>query len=413
MNYFIKNIKVNELFHLHNFSISILNENTPHLLLTGKNGTGKTILLNAIAEFLEMVRTDKNLDYLKTAKHAENYCERALNAKNEADRLNYQNLSQYWKKKYDEQFGKVDIEFNDIYETAELIRKNEFVFAFYRANRKPDISEPKNPTKPNLKQNNKVTETVTNQFLYFLSDLKIQEALARNEGQIRDADDIRKWFNEFETILREMFEDKVLTLTFNYKDYTFKINSKGKSFKFTEMSDGFSAALDIIADLILKMQDEKSLSRVYDKQGVVLIDEIETHLHLELQRLILPLLTKVFPNIQFIVTTHSPFVLNSVNNAVAYDLERKEIINDLTDYSYEALAEGYFGVRTDSSYIQMRLATLRNLLQKNDITVNDKEQLSALISDFSKIPEAVAPLVVGEFLQLKVQYSEKINAIKS
>lgn len=77
------------------------------------------------------------------------------------------------------------------------------------------------------------------------------------------------------------------------------------------------------------------------KEGIVLIDEIETHLHLGMQKIILPLLTTMFPNIQFIVTTHSPFILNSLRDAIAYDLENREQISDLTDYSYEALAEGY------------------------------------------------------------------------
>ena len=51
-------------------------------------------------------------------------------------------------------------------------------------------------------------------------------------------------------------------------------------------------------------------AKMYDLQGIVLIDEIETHLHVELQKKILPFLTNFFPNIQFVITTHSPFILN-------------------------------------------------------------------------------------------------------
>ena len=119
---------------------------------------------------------------------------------------------------------------------------------------------------------------------------------------------------------------------------------KGKAS--SSLTDQF---LYFLSDLILKMQDSNSLTRNYQKQGIVLIDEIETHLHLELQRLVMPLLTKIFPNIQFIVTTHSPFVLSSMPNAIAYDLEHREIIEELTEYSYESLAEGYFGEYSVSS----------------------------------------------------------------
>lgn len=82
-------------------------------------------------------------------------------------------------------------------------------------------------------------------------------------------------------------------------------------------------------------------------EDIVLIDEIETHLYLELQKQILPLLASFFPNVQFIVSTHSPFVLSSLKNSVAFDLEKA--IADLTDYSYSTLVEGYFGVSLDSS----------------------------------------------------------------
>ena len=198
---------------------------------------------------------------------------------------------------------------------------------------------------------------------------------------------------------------------FNYKDYSFKILTKGKEFKFTELSDGFAAVLDIVVDLILKMQHKNQLIRVYECEGIVLVDEIETHLHLELQKVIMPLLTEIFPNIQFIVTTHSPFVLSSLSNAVAFDLEHQEIIEDLTEYSYESLAEGYFGVKTASSYMGMQLDRLEELLKKEMLSLSEKSELKDLICDFDKIPEVVSPKIIGRYLQLKNQHFAKINAL--
>ena len=159
------------------------------------------------------------------------------------------------------------------------------------------------------------------------------------------------------------------------------------------------------------MQDDSSLTRSYQKEGIVLIDEIETHLHLALQKVIMPLLTKVFPNIQFVITTHSPFVLNSMPNAVAYDLEHQEILDNLTEYSYESLAEGYFGVRTDSSYAEMQLATFKKLLAKEELSDADKVELKQLKSDFEKITEVLSPLIVGEFRQIVIQNAEKLKSL--
>lgn len=220
------------------------------------------------------------------------------------------------------------------------------------------------------------------------------------------------WFKDFEDLLKELFEDETLTLGFEQdRTYTFKITKGGQTFGFNEMSDGFKAVLNIIADLIIRMQDGNNVSSAYQKDGIVLIDEIETHLHLELQKMVLPFLTRLFPNIQFIVTTHSPFVLNSIPNAVAYDLEHQEILNDLTEYSYESLAEGYFGVKTPSSYTEMQLNRLKGLLEKADWSEADKLEVKRLTTDFEKIPEVISPLVVGGYRQLAVKYANRIKEL--
>jgi predicted ATP-binding protein involved in virulence len=134
-------------------------------------------------------------------------------------------------------------------------------------------------------------------------------------------------------------------------------------------------------------------------------------LHLALQKVIMPLLTKVFPNIQFVITTHSPFVLSSMPNAVAYDLEHQEVLDNLTEYSYESLAEGYFGVRTQSSYAEMQLATFKKLLAKEELSDADKVEIKQLRSDFEKITEVLSPLIVGEFRQIVIQNAEKLKSL--
>ena len=374
MNYFIKNIHINKLFHLNDIDIPIADEKCPHLIITGKNGSGKTVLLNAISDFLNIIKNDKSAED--------------------------ENL-----------YGRVDVQSDLLVSIIEKYNKGEFVIAFYQADRKVKMSEPKNPTKPVYNKKGDVKETATSQFLNFLSDLKIQEALARNEKQTKDADEISAWFEDFESLMRHIYQDDHLTLEFNYRDYSFKICTEGKKFKFTEVSDGFAAVLDIVADLILKMQDDNSLTRSYQKEGIVLIDEIETHLHLALQKVIMPLLTKVFPNIQFIITTHSPFVLSSMPNAVAYDLEHQEVLDNLTEYSYESLAEGYFGVRTQSSYAEMQLETFKKLLAKEELSDADKVEIKQLKSDFEKITEVVSPLIVGEFRQIVIQNAEKLKSL--
>lgn len=403
MDYFLTNIKVNKVFHLENFNIPIDEKEKKHLIITGKNGSGKTVLLNAIVEYLKALNSNDILHIDAWKNEKESLEQQILTITKDTEDRNTSMLRSALNttKQALDLYTKAELSFNNIFNIKTAYDSRDFIITFYEAERISEMIEPTSPIKPDLHPTYDIKDKKVSEFLKFLVDYKIQEALARNEHLLEDANKINQWFIEFEKLLQSIFEDNSLKLIFNYKDYSFKIQTDGKEFKFTELSAGYSAVIDIVTDLILKMQTPDTLVRAYEKQGIVLIDEIETHLHLGLQRIILPLLTHVFPNIQFIVTTHSPFILNSLPNAVAFDLERKESISDLTDYSYEALAEGYFGVRSDSSYLQIKLDTLKALVQKTELTTSDKIELEELISEFDQISDIVAPAIKSEYYDIK------------
>lgn len=285
MNRYISEIKINNLYHLHDLTIEIADDNSPHLILTGKNGSGKTVLLNAIADFLNKIKSDSHLYFLQYQDWIKsNEASIAIHKEGSSEYSHAQSQLRDVQNLYNNLYGKVNISFENGYKFISEHQEGNFIIAFYQAARKTEIIETKNPTKPELNIHGEAQLNLTSQLLNFLSDLKIQEALARNENLVSDADEIKAWFENFESILSRFFEDPNLKLQFNYKDYSFTINTKGKSFKFTELSDGFIAILDIVADLILKMQANGNLSTEFNKPGIVLIDEIETHLHLKLQK---------------------------------------------------------------------------------------------------------------------------------
>ncbi len=125
--------------------------------------------------------------------------------------------------------------------------------------------------------------------------------------------------------LRALSGDRSMHAEYSYREYDFLAVSNGRQpVPFDRLSDGMSAALAIVADLMLRMDynwlEEGSLRR-YDREGIVLIDEPEAHLHVSLQKTILPFLIRFFPGLQFIVATHSPYVRDSISNVMVYDLE--------------------------------------------------------------------------------------------
>ena len=191
-------------------------------------------------------------------------------------------------------------------------------FLFCRT-RKFQVEEYRNIEKIQFQDKYSITDNPGTKLTKYLVDLKATQAFTKDN---RKSEKIDKWFHKFEDILKMIFDDDGLKLNFNDETFQFSICESGReTFDFNTMSRGYAAVLDIINDLIIRMEAKSGLRAEFDMEGIVLVDEIETHLHLELQKKILPILTTLFPNIQFIITTHSPFILSSLDNAVIYDLE--------------------------------------------------------------------------------------------
>lgn len=64
MNLFLTKIHIKKIFHLENIDIDIDSDEKKHLILTGKNGCGKTSLLIALSEFLQKIKRDVGLSFL-------------------------------------------------------------------------------------------------------------------------------------------------------------------------------------------------------------------------------------------------------------------------------------------------------------------------------------------------------------
>lgn len=368
---YIQSIEVKKILHLHDFTIPVSEDGSlRHVLITGPNGSGKTVLLRTIWSKL----MSSPSEYIETRGLFQSPNDMEIRG----------------------------AEWIDSWTPLDL---NSFVVAYYSDYRQSQFKEVVNPEKPVLDIDS-LDKSVSDQFLRFLVDQKVQQALAKTNDDDEQVRVIQDWFASFEELLQELFNDAALKLEFDYKSYTFYIHSEGKRFTFSQLSAGYSAALDIITDLMLKMQKVDRLVRAYDMEGIVLIDEVETHLHLSLQKQIMPLLTRIFPKVQFIVTTHSPFVLNSLDNAVAFDMVSQTPIDDLTDYSSSVLAEGYFGVQEESTELVQRLNRMAELIAIPKMEASEEAELKHLMSDFERVPDAIAPNAKTRYRELKI----KLNA---
>lgn len=111
------------------------------------------------------------------------------------------------------------------------------------------------------------------------------------------------------------------------------LQKRGEWLNAEQLSDGEKIYLALIGDLCHRLSLANPSGNPLEGDGIVLIDEIDLHLHPQWQGEIASALTRTFPNIQFIVTTHSPHVINSVPTSSIRMIDSDASISSAT-YAY-------------------------------------------------------------------------------
>lgn len=371
---YITKLTIDKVRHLKNISIPLSENQIKHLILTGKNGSGKTSVVEALARYLDKIFTGERENAFRN-------CQKELDIK-----LN-----------------------NKIESIPELADKYHYILAYYDAARVFQAERPRQIEKVKLQDYYGLTEFPRKEFVKYLLDLKMTEALARNNNKTEKADEIQTWFAKLEQLLKQIFDDKTVELEFDEETFEFHILQHGKEpFDFNTLSSGYQAVLDIILDIIMRMQNQTQRSFDFNLPGIVLIDEIETHLHLELQKNIMPFLTAIFPNIQFIVTSHSPFILNSIRNVVIYDLEKNLLVeNGLDNVPYDGIVEGYFGADKLSDALKKKFEKYKTLVKKKCLSDEELNEIAELELYLDDIPDYLALGISTEYQELKLEFMNR------
>ena len=156
------------------------------------------------------------------------------------------------------------------------------------------------------------------------------------------------------------------------------------------MSDGEKCLLALVGDLARRLaMANPGLEDPLQGAGVVLIDEVELHLHPEWQRIVIPNLEKTFPNCQFIVTTHSPQVLSHVAPEKVYVVRESEgaVVVSRPEATYgqssNRILEDVMGVSSRPNEVRDRLKALFDTIDKGEVRQAKAlaEEIRALIGD--------------------------------
>lgn len=140
-------------------------------------------------------------------------------------------------------------------------------------------------------------------------------------------------FEGFRDVLKVVLPESLGFEDFEVRDYeiVFCCNGGTDEFLLETASGGISALIDIAWQIFMFDTDAK-------EPFTVVIDEIENHLHPSMQRTLLPNLITAFPHAKFIVTTHSPLIVTSVEEANVYALrydQTKKVRSHLLNFKSE------------------------------------------------------------------------------
>jgi predicted ATPase len=141
----------------------------------------------------------------------------------------------------------------------------------------------------------------------------------------------------------------------------------GAEIEAIDLPDGFRSTVAWLADLCAAWHQTGPAEETADSdpekiRGIVLIDEIDLHLHPSLQRELIPRLREALPNVQFFVTTHSPLVLSSFDRAELVVLDRdaeegiRELDRQIFAFSTDQVYEWLMGTPPQSVVVEEKLS---------------------------------------------------------
>lgn len=407
---FLTEINIIDVRHLHHIKIPLSRTQRKHLILTGKNGSGKTSVLKGLTAFLQYLVSDDYEQDDSKVRIAE--LKDKLHGDKSVDRITIhrqiKSIEANARRRWND--GCI-VSVNSPPTMRERYKKGQFILAYYRDNRQLDLGLSTNDNQVELKSVYGLEEHPASNIGKYLLNLKTTQAFAKLKMDDADTDeqeiaaltkritDIDNWFERFTKVLQDIYNDTSLKLKFDINTQQFAIILPDREpFALDCMSMGYAAIFDIVGDLMMRMESQQS----YELEGIVLIDEIETHLHVELQRAIVPILIELFPNLQFVLTTHSPFILSSMENSAVYDLETHHYLPDgLTELPYEGIVESYFDVAQFSKVFLRRFNRFKELLQQGELTDEEYAELDELQFYLDKIPEYLSLDFAEEYNELK------------
>ena len=400
-------------------------------IFTGQNGSGKTTVLEALAEsIIGFGNHSKNKPITKKIRNS-NISKKEIRVTFDGkDVVSYMEVDDYetqFSKLIEGEYGKDEsgLTFYRIcyFSPEKFITELDFAAFAYSGYRRI-IDEPieigkeihENPLQESVNfiknENSKFT---INQWL---GHNLIDSSLAKSKGKLDEAKEFDEKISILEKVINDFITDetKASKIKFQMQSATKLVLIKDNlELDFDVLPDGLKSLISWIGDLLMRLDslEWENNTPIFDREILLFLDEIEVHLHPAWQRKVLPVVQKLFKNSQIFVSTHSPFVVNSVDDAWVYKLKvddegkaKVESIEGSEDArSYRYVLRNTFDIENEFGIeIEKRLADFYkerdSFLAGNGNSKKAKTELKKIAEELSKQSKELKGKIDFELFQL-------------
>ncbi len=413
-NFRIEGLTINKVGPFEKLNLIFPEKPTPYEnkaeihILTGENGTGKTTLLECLIESIPHNNNNRNL--------IQKFHNQDANIS-----VNFVNQNLFGDDSSLIQFSKTNYP-NSIISFSEKLStniKNDCAFFAYSGFRKVNnaiihsITEiNSNPSENALNfENNTSSELIFN----WIANTKTRESLAFRKNDTVKMERYSRAIKKIELAISEITQQNVkIDLEDDPLAVVFYV--EGEKRNLDVLPDGFKSIFSWIADLLMRLDKMNWVDDldIFERNFILFLDEIDIHLHVAWQRRILLVVQSLFPNAQIFISTHSPFVVGSVDGAYIYKFIKEgqntilasnypKITEDALSYDY-ILEEMFdistrFGVEVEKSLVEF--STLRNKILNGKITSEEEGEFMKLIHALATQSRELENIVGSELRQIK------------
>lgn len=241
---------------------------------------------------------------------------------------------------------------------------------------------------------------------------------AKDTGNHERAEQIARSIQNIEQVISEITGD-AFAFAMNEDDNDVRIRRNGELLNLSVLPAGLHSIMSWVADLLMRLDRIPWVDSIPPMQRsfLLLLDEIDIHLHPAWQRKVIPVVQKLFPKAQIIASTHSPFVVASAEDAhiVAFAVENgKSRLVDVLDSqkgsSYGAVLREVFGIESEFDVLTEEMFTrfrdAKASLLRGETT--DRTEVAQLAQQLAQRSFEVSQIVGFELRQLERQLAQRV-----